>query len=94
MKPDHRIDVRETVPDSFLLHADPDSDIGVPVDAAPGALARRQDLSALADRAGAKKLFQTEQPGSLRELALREVAPVSTANDQPGSSSAKAAAAN
>src|SRR5579864_6643466 len=68
------IDVRETVPDSFLLHADQIVDIDVPVDALRERLREGRIYPHAQIEPALKNFFKPSNLASLRELALREVA--------------------
>jgi len=68
------IDVRETVPDSFLLHADQIVDIDVPVDALRERLREGRIYPHSQIEQALKNFFKPSNLASLRELALREVA--------------------
>ena len=68
------IDVRETVPDSFLLHADQIVDIDVPVEALRERLREGRIYPHPQIEQALKNFFKPSNLASLRELALREVA--------------------
>jgi two-component system, OmpR family, sensor histidine kinase KdpD len=68
------IDVRETVPDSFLLHADQIVNIDVPVDALRERLREGKIYPHAQIENALKNFFRPSNLASLRELALREVA--------------------
>jgi two-component system, OmpR family, sensor histidine kinase KdpD len=68
------IDVRETVPDSFLLHADQIVNIDVPVDALRERLREGKIYPHAQIENALKNFFKPSNLASLRELALREVA--------------------
>ena len=68
------IDVRETVPDSFLLHADQIVDIDVPADALRERLREGRIYPHPQIEQALKNFFKPSNLASLRELALREVA--------------------
>ncbi len=68
------IDVRETVPDSFLLHAATIVNIDVPVDALRERLREGKIYPHAQIENALKNFFKPSNLASLRELALREVA--------------------
>jgi two-component system sensor histidine kinase KdpD len=68
------IDVRETVPDSFLLRADQIVDIDLPVDALRERLREGRIYPHGQIEQALKSFFKPSNLASLRELALREVA--------------------
>lgn len=68
------IDVRETVPDSFLLHADQIVDIDVPVEALRERMREGLIYPQAQIEQALKNFFKPSNLASLRELALREVA--------------------
>ena len=68
------IDVRETLPDSFLLHADQIVNIDVPVDALRERLREGKIYPHAQIENALRNFFKPSNLASLRELALREVA--------------------
>jgi two-component system sensor histidine kinase KdpD len=68
------VDVRETVPDSFLLRADQIVDIDLPVDALRERLREGRIYPHAQIEQALKSFFKPSNLASLRELALREVA--------------------
>ncbi len=68
------IDVRETVPDSFLLHADQIVNIDLPVEALRERLREGRIYPHAQIEQALKNFFKPSNLASLRELALREVA--------------------
>ncbi len=68
------VDVRETVPDSFLLRADQIVDIDLPVDALRERLREGRIYPHGQIEQALKSFFKPSNLASLRELALREVA--------------------
>ena len=68
------IDVRETVPDSFLAHADQIVNIDVPVEALRERLREGKIYPPAQIENALKNFFKPSNLTSLRELALREVA--------------------
>lgn len=68
------IDVRETVPDSFLLHADQIVNIDIPVDALRERMREGKIYPHAQIENALKNFFRPSNLASLRELALREVA--------------------
>lgn len=68
------IDVRETVPDSFLLHADQIVNIDLPVEALRERMREGRIYPHGQIEQALKNFFKPSNLASLRELALREVA--------------------
>lgn len=68
------VDVRETVPDSFIARADQIVDIDVPVEVLRERLREGKIYPAVQIEAALRNFFKTNNLASLRELALREVA--------------------
>jgi two-component system sensor histidine kinase KdpD len=68
------VDVRETVPDSFIAHADQIVNIDLPVEVLRERLREGKIYPEAQIEAALKNFFKSNNLASLRELALREVA--------------------
>ena len=68
------VQIRETVPDTFLKQADQIVNLDLAIEDLTDRLSCRQDLRPGEDHRGAGQFFQHQNLATLRELALREVA--------------------